>query len=177
MKSVRGWLLVLVGAALSAAWSPAIAQEALEAAPGVRGATQLRVVNAAPENVEIRINNAIGATTNYQFLHGQGHFAPAPLLQGIGDRVVSVRVITAQGTLRLPSKVLALRKFDPSDSHQQFLTLIFIRGAAGDDIIFTVGDMPGGVGGPVDASKPELSTEQMKVVEEILKTPALRAGN
>lgn len=145
-----------------------------------QGATQLQVINASTEKVEIRVNNATGGTTSFLFTNGAGHFDPVPLGVGLGDRVVSVRRIQANGTVVLPSKVLAMSKFDPADAAQPILQLTFISGIAGYDIIYTTAEKRAEVGESVTfkggAKGSELSAEQKKAVAETLKKSANKGG-
>ena len=147
----------------------------------VQSATQLKVVNATAENVDIQVSNALGNSTHFLFQSGSGHFGPVDLYQGIGDRVVSVRRIKAGGTVVLPSKVLALSKFDPADCTGPLLVLTFVSGTAGHEIIYTVSRSSSELGDPLmvkgkQQNASELSAKQKKSIKGILKTPALKAG-
>ena len=146
-----------------------------------QGATQMQVVNTTPAKVEIRIDKPVGGSSGWLFTNGQGHFEPVPLAQGLGDRVVSVRLITTEGSVVLPSKVLAMSKFDPATATQPVLKVIFISGTAGYDIVYTTGGQAGAVGEPIVVKgqapgKGELSAEQKRAIEETLKKPATKGG-
>jgi hypothetical protein len=175
MKLVLKCLMLVAGCAIVGSAASADDKDAPMSKASGRGAMQLVVVNAAPVKVEVRINNAVGGTTNFQFLSGPGHFEPVPLAHGLGDRVVSVRAITPNGTIVLPSRVLAVSKFDPSDATQPVLVLTFIRGVAGDEIVYTTGARVGTLG-DAPSGKTSLSGEQRRVVEDVLKLPALKGG-
>jgi hypothetical protein len=146
-----------------------------------QGAIQMQVVNATTEKVQVSIEKPVGGGWDWQFINGRGHFEPVPLAQGLGDRLVSVRVITAGGAVVLPSKVLAMSKFDPASATQPVLKVIFVSGIAGYDIVYTTGTQAEAVGTPVVVKglmkgKGELSDDQKKAVEETLKMPATKGA-
>jgi hypothetical protein len=130
-----------------------------------QGAIQMQVVNATTEKVQVSIEKPVGGGWDWQFINGRGHFEPVPLAQGLGDRLVSVR----------------MSKFDPASATQPVLKVIFVSGIAGYDIVYTTGTQAEAVGTPVVVKglmkgKGELSDDQKKAVEETLKMPATKGA-
>lgn len=144
------------------------------------GATALQVVNATDERVEIRVSNALGNATVFLFPNGSGHFEPVPLASGLGDRVVTVRKIGANGTVALPSKVLALGTFDPVDVPHPVLRVILVRTGGEYQIVYqTLAKVDGAAeafepGGRVKTAAPDEG--QKKAIGEALKGPANKVG-
>lgn len=157
----------------------AVGARADEPAKGA-GATALQVVNATGERVEIRVSNAVGNATVFLFPNGSGHFEPVPLASGLGDRVVTVRKIAANGSVALPSKVLTLSTFDPAVAPRPVLRLILVRTGGEYHVVYqTLAKADGeaesfAAGGPVKSGAPDEG--QKKALGEALKGPPNKAG-
>lgn len=170
-----------VGVVLAAVIAAAVAPVSRGAEPAKKAEAQfLQVVNASTERVEVRVTNALGNTTVFAFRGGAGHFEPVTLGSGLGDRVVTVRRIRDDGTVVLPSKVLALSQFDPADTATPVLRLVFFSGVAGFGIAYETAAKADAEGEPfsppggVKAAAPD--KDMKKAVGDALKATASKAG-